>query len=256
MASPTQWTWVWVNSRSWWWTGRPGVLQSMGLQSRTWLSNWTELNWTDGFPSSHVWMWVLDHEDCWAPKNWCFSTLVLEKTLESPLDCKEIKPVNPKRNQQRVFIGRTETEAEAPILLSPDAKSWLIGEDLDSGKDWRWEEKGATEDEMVGFITDSMDMSLSKLQEMVKDREAWHVTVLGVAKSRTWLTKQTTTDVSGSQAHRLWDTHWHSGGLLGRLSGSMMGEEWRLHTQAEGGAELWGGREKGLTPPEGALELG
>ena len=85
------------------------------------------------------------------PKNWCFRTMVLEKTLETPLDCKEIKPVNPKGNQSWIFIGRTNAEAEAPILWPPDVKNWLLGKDPDAGKDWRWEEKGATEDEMVGW---------------------------------------------------------------------------------------------------------
>jgi len=103
-----------------------------------------------GFSSSHVWMWELDHKESWALKNWCFWTVVLEKTLESPLDCKEIQPVNPKENQPWIFIGRTDAEAEALILWPPDAKSWPIGKDLDVGKDWRQEEKGATEDEMVG----------------------------------------------------------------------------------------------------------
>ena len=88
---------------------------------------------------------------CFAPKNWCFWTVVLEKTLESPLDCKEIQPVHPKRNQSWVFIGKTDVEAETPILWPPDAKSWLIWKDSDAGKDWRWEEKGTTEDEMVGW---------------------------------------------------------------------------------------------------------
>ena len=103
------------------------------------------------FSSSHVWMWELDHKESWAPKNWSFWTVVLEKTLESPLDCKEIKSVYPKRNQSWIFIGRTDAEAETPILWPPDAKNWLIRKDLDAGKDWRREEKRATESEMVGW---------------------------------------------------------------------------------------------------------
>ena len=103
-----------------------------------------------GFSSSHVWMWELDHKG-WALKNWCFWTVMLEKTLEGPLDCKEIKPVNLKGNKSWIFIGRTDAEAEAPILWPPDEKSWLIGKDPDAGKDWRWEEKGMTEDEIVGW---------------------------------------------------------------------------------------------------------
>ena len=94
-----------------------------------------------------MWLWQLDHKESWGPKNWCFQTVVLEKTLESPLDCKEIKPVNPKGNQPWLFIGRTD--AEAPTLWPPDVKSWLIGKDPDAGKDWRQEEKGETEDEMA-----------------------------------------------------------------------------------------------------------
>ena len=104
-----------------------------------------------GFSNSHVGMWKLDHKEGWAPKNWCFWTVVLEKTLESPLDCKEIKPVNPKENQCWIFIGRTDAEAEAPILWPPDGKSWLIRKDISAGKDWRQEEKGMTEDKMVGW---------------------------------------------------------------------------------------------------------
>ena len=96
-------------------------------------------------------MWELDHKESWAPNNWCFWTVVLEKTFESTLDCKVIKPVNPKGNQSWIFIGRTDAEIEAPILWPPDAKSWLIGKDPNAGKDWRWEEKGTTEDEMVGW---------------------------------------------------------------------------------------------------------
>ena len=102
-----------------------------------------------GFSSSHVWMWELDHKESWALKNWCFWTVVLEKTLESPLDCKEIQPVHPKGDQSLVFIGRTDVEAETPILWPPDAKSWLIWKDPDAGKDWRKEEKGVAEDEVV-----------------------------------------------------------------------------------------------------------
>ena len=101
------------------------------------------------FSSSHLWMWGLNHQEGWVPKNWCFWTVVLEKTLESLLDCKEIQPVNPKENQSWVFIGRTDAEAETPILWPPDAKSQLIRKDPDSRKDWRLEDKGTTEDKMV-----------------------------------------------------------------------------------------------------------
>ena len=103
-----------------------------------------------GFSSGHVRMWDLDYKESWA-QNWCFWTVVLEKTLKSPLDCKEIQPANPKGNQSRIFIGRTDVEAEAPILWPPDVKNWLIWKDHGSGKDWRWEEKGTTEYEMVGW---------------------------------------------------------------------------------------------------------
>ena len=104
-----------------------------------------------GFSSSHLWMWELDYKESWAPKNWCFWTVVLEKTLESPLDCKEIQPVNPKGDRSWVFIGRTDDEAKTPILWLPDAKSWLIWKEPDARKDWRWEEKGMTENDMVGW---------------------------------------------------------------------------------------------------------
>ena len=103
-----------------------------------------------GFSNSHVWMWNLDYKESWAP-NWCFWSVVLEKTLESPLDCKKIQPVHPKGNQPWLFIGRTDAEAETPVLWPPDAKSWLIGKDPDAGKNWRQEEKGTTKDETVGW---------------------------------------------------------------------------------------------------------
>ena len=106
---------------------------------------------SSSFVSSHVWMWELDQKESWAPKNWCFWTVVLENTLESPLDFKEIKPVNLKGNQPWIFIGRTDAEAETPILGLPDAKSWRIGRDPDAGKDWGQEEKRMTKDKMVGW---------------------------------------------------------------------------------------------------------
>ena len=145
------------------------------------LSDWTELNWTTpwkesydqprqhiekqryyfvnkgpssqgyGFSSGHVWMWELDCEESWVPKNWCFWTVVLEKTLESPLDCKKIQPVHSKGDQSWVFFGRTDAKAETPILWPPHAKSWLTGKDSDAGRDWGHEEKGMTEDEMAGW---------------------------------------------------------------------------------------------------------
>ena len=104
-----------------------------------------------GFSRGHVWMWELDYKESWAPKNLYFWTVVLEKTLESPLDCQEIQPDNPKGNQSWIFIGRTDAEAETPIRWPPYAKVWLIGEDPDAGRDWGQEEKGMTEDEMVGW---------------------------------------------------------------------------------------------------------
>ena len=104
-----------------------------------------------GFSSSHVWVWKLDYKESWVPKNWCFWTVVLERTLESPLDWKEIEPLNSQRRQSWIFIGRTVAEAEAPILWPPYAKSWLTGKDPSAGKDWGQEEKGTTENKMVGW---------------------------------------------------------------------------------------------------------
>ena len=102
-----------------------------------------------GCSRSRVWMWELDHKESWAPKNWCFWTVMLEKTLERPLDCKGVQPVHPKGDQSWTFIGRTVAEAEAPVLWPPEAKGWHIGKGPDAGKDWRQEENGKTEDEMI-----------------------------------------------------------------------------------------------------------
>ena len=117
---------------------------------------------SSGFSSSHIWMWELDYKASWVLKNWCFWTVVLEKTLESLLDCKESQPVNPKGYQSWIFIGRTDAEAETPILWLPDVKNWVIWKDPVAGKDWRQEEKGTTEMKWLGGTTDSMDMSLSE----------------------------------------------------------------------------------------------
>ena len=180
--------WVWVNSGSWWWTGRPGVLQFMGSQrvGHDWV---TELNWkslqmvtgamklrwlllgrkamtnldsilksrditlptTVRLVKAIVWVWELDYKESWALKNWCFWNIVLENTLENPLDCQETQPVNPKGNQSWIFIWRTDAEGEIPIIWLPDAKSWLIWKNPVAGKDRGQVEKGMTEDETVGW---------------------------------------------------------------------------------------------------------
>ena len=135
-------------------------------------------------------MWELDCEESWALKNWCFWTVVLEKTLESPSDCKEIQLVHPKGDQSWVFIGRTDAEAETPVLWPPHLKSWLIGKDPDAGRDWGQEEKGTTEDEMAGWHH-RLDGRESEWTPGVGDREAWCAAIHGVAKRQTRLSNWT-----------------------------------------------------------------
>ena len=150
----------------------------------------------------------LDHKAGWLLKNWCFWTMVLVKTLESPLDCKKIKPVNPKGSQSWIFTGRTVAEAEALVLWPPDAKSQLTGKEPDGGEDWGQEEKGWQRTRWLDGITNSMDMSLSRLQEIVRDRESWHAAIHGVAKNQrqlsNWTTKQVKVTVVFCFSYRWW----------------------------------------------------
>ena len=150
---------------------------------------------SSGFSRSHIWMWELDYKEGWEPKNWCFQTVVLEKTPESPLDSKEIKPVNPKGNQPWILIGRTNAEAETPVLWPLDVKSQLTGKDPDAGKEWGQEEKGTTEDEMVGW---HHRLNGHEFKHALGDGEGQESLVCcspWVAKSWTWLSHWTTKDV-------------------------------------------------------------
>ena len=136
-------------------------------------------------------MWELDSKESWAPKNWCFWTVVLQKTIESPLDCKEIQPVHPKENQSWIFIGMIDAEAEAPILWPPDAKNWLIGKDPDAGKDLRQEEKGTTEDEMAGWYHRLDGREFEWTPGVDDGQGGLRAAIHGVAKSQTWLSDWT-----------------------------------------------------------------
>ena len=131
--------------------GRKAITNLDSILKRRDIANKGPSSQSYGFSISHVYMWELDHKESWALKNWCFWTLVLEKTLESPVDSKEIQSVHPKGNESWIFIGRADAEAETPILWPPDVKNWLIWKDPDAGNDWSQEEKGTTEDEMVGW---------------------------------------------------------------------------------------------------------
>ena len=156
-------------------------------KQRCYFANNSPFSQTHSFSSSHVWMWELDYKESWVLKNWCFWTVV----LESPLDCNETKPVNPKGSQSWIFIGRTDAEAETPIFWLPDVKNWLFGKDPNAGKDWRQEEKGMTENKIVGWHHRLNGHESEQALGVGDGQEAWHAAVHGVAKSWSWLSNRT-----------------------------------------------------------------